>query len=191
VAGRRAKALATGRLLSAAMQKERLRWVPVPGSPGSRTKYGLALFDAAGYLGHNGELPGFQSFMGYQPHQGRTIVVLTNLATPQGTGPADAFATIIVKELAATSPRSTTNPNAVPSAAQGDFAGRVGRGTRRTALAYAAVSPSVAVSLGGPQRDMATLDEMPTTKQLSDRWGIRERIRSGNGSPSARRFPAR
>jgi hypothetical protein len=39
VAGRRAKALATGRLLSAAMQKERLRWVPVPGSPGSRTQY--------------------------------------------------------------------------------------------------------------------------------------------------------
>jgi D-alanyl-D-alanine carboxypeptidase len=99
-----AKALATGRLLSAAMQKQRLQWVPLPGSRG-RTKYGLALADIAGYLGHNGEVPGFQSFMGYQPHQGRTIVVLANLATLEPTGPADALATIIIKALAATSPR--------------------------------------------------------------------------------------
>jgi D-alanyl-D-alanine carboxypeptidase len=65
-------------------------------------KYGLAIFDVQGYLGHNGELPGFQSFMGHNPASGITIVVLTNLTSgpqPERPGPADAIARAILPQL--------------------------------------------------------------------------------------------
>ena len=53
-----------------------------------------------GFLGHNGQLPGFQSFMGYLPEKGATIVVLTNLfAAPDGSEPADELVKVILKEL--------------------------------------------------------------------------------------------
>jgi D-alanyl-D-alanine carboxypeptidase len=94
-----AKALATGTLLRAATQKERLSWIPIGASPAA-AKYGLAITNIHGFLGHNGQLPGFQSFMGYLPQKGATIVVLTNLyAAPDGSGPADQLAAIIMKEL--------------------------------------------------------------------------------------------
>jgi hypothetical protein len=49
---------------------------------------------------HNGGLPGFQSFMGYQPQKGATIIVLTNLQTaPDGSGTADDLEKVIQKEL--------------------------------------------------------------------------------------------
>jgi hypothetical protein len=62
----------------------------------------LQLVDAdfGGVIGHNGGLPGFQSFMGYQPQKGATIVVLTNLQTaPDGSGTADELEKVIQKEL--------------------------------------------------------------------------------------------
>jgi D-alanyl-D-alanine carboxypeptidase len=94
-----ARALATGTLLRAATQKERLSWIPIGASPAA-AKYGLAITNIHGFLGHNGQLPGFQSFMGYLPQKGATIVVLTNLyAAPDGSGPADQLAAIIMKEL--------------------------------------------------------------------------------------------
>lgn len=70
-----AKALATGALLHPATQKQRLTWSQM-GTVGS---YGLAIFDVQGFLGHNGALPGFQSFMGYRPGQAAMVIVLTNL----------------------------------------------------------------------------------------------------------------
>lgn len=48
------------------------------------------MFDFDGYLGHNGSLPGYMSFVAFQPRQRRTIVVLTNLATP-GQSPATSW----------------------------------------------------------------------------------------------------
>lgn len=93
-----AKALATGTLLTPATQRRRLTWV----SPGKNTpvKYGLAIFNIAGFLGHNGELPGFQSFMGYRPADGATIIVFTNLSlSPSGKGTADELTQTIVKQL--------------------------------------------------------------------------------------------
>jgi D-alanyl-D-alanine carboxypeptidase len=86
-----AKALATGRLLSAATQKQRLTWV---------NGYGLGVADFGGFLGHNGQIPGFESFMGYRPQDGATIIVFTNLDTaPDGSKPADDLAGVIFKEL--------------------------------------------------------------------------------------------
>jgi D-alanyl-D-alanine carboxypeptidase len=92
-----APALAKGTLLKPATQAQRLQWVG-----GGGAKYGLAIFDVQGYLGHNGELPGFQSFMGYNPANGVTLVVLTNLTAgpqPERPGPADTIARAILPKL--------------------------------------------------------------------------------------------
>ncbi len=98
-----ARTLATGQLLSAATQKERLSWVLLAGGSwiGHDTvAYGLGVADFGGVIGHNGEIAGFQSFMGYLPQRGATIVVLTNLyAAPDGSGPADDLEKVIQKEL--------------------------------------------------------------------------------------------
>ncbi len=96
-----AKALATGRLLSAATQKERLSWVNL-GQVwiGKELDYGLGVANFGGFIGHDGDLPGFQSFMGYMPQKGATIIVLVNLdVAPDGSPPADALAALIQQEL--------------------------------------------------------------------------------------------
>jgi D-alanyl-D-alanine carboxypeptidase len=91
-----AKALATGQLLSTAMHKEQLSLTPQ-----SQGEYGLGMANFGGFLGHNGADPGFQSWMGYQPQTGATIIVLTNLfPTPDGSLlSADPLAGIIQQEL--------------------------------------------------------------------------------------------
>lgn len=90
------KALATGQLLNAAMQQERLTLV----TTGTPIKYGLGILEKAGFLGHDGGVPGFTSFMGYQPQKGAMIVVLTNLnPAPGGADPAGALASVIMQQL--------------------------------------------------------------------------------------------
>jgi D-alanyl-D-alanine carboxypeptidase len=87
-----------GHHLQRSTQAQRLQWV---GGGGAR--YGLAIFDVNGYLGHNGELPGFQSFMGYNPANRTTVVVLTNLSAgpqPERPGTADSIARAILPKLA-------------------------------------------------------------------------------------------
>lgn len=93
-----AKALATGQLLSPAMQKERLNWYPGPGGQG---KYGLAIADFNGFIGHNGQIPGYQCIEGYMPGKNESIIVLTNLyAAPDDSLPADTLMEIIQRALA-------------------------------------------------------------------------------------------
>jgi D-alanyl-D-alanine carboxypeptidase len=102
-----AKALATGRLLSAATHKEQLRFVNLGNKwLGKAFGYGLGVADFGGFLGHNGSLPGYQSWMGYQPRQGATIIVLVNLNVaasdtepPTVLTPADELAKLIQHEL--------------------------------------------------------------------------------------------
>ena len=92
-----AKALATGQLLSAQMQHERLQLVSR--SP-SFFRYGLGIVDILGFLGHTGQLPGFQSFMGYRPQDGATMIVLANLdAAPNGSTPADILAEGVIYQV--------------------------------------------------------------------------------------------
>jgi D-alanyl-D-alanine carboxypeptidase len=96
-----AKALATGQLLSAATQKERLSfvntglsWLEKPWG------YGLGVADYSGFLGHSGVIFGYTSWMAYQPQTGATIIVLTNLyLTANHTGPAEELARVIQQEL--------------------------------------------------------------------------------------------
>ncbi len=73
-----APVLATGRrLLTPRTQAERLQAVPIPGAP-TDVSYGLGLFVAAGWIGHNGSLPGYQSLTIYLPSEHATLVILIN-----------------------------------------------------------------------------------------------------------------
>jgi D-alanyl-D-alanine carboxypeptidase len=70
-----ATALARGSLLSRRLQRERLRWVQT-GHAGF--EYGLGIFKIAGFVGHNGLLPGYDCTMLYSPSLRTTVVVLGN-----------------------------------------------------------------------------------------------------------------
>jgi CubicO group peptidase (beta-lactamase class C family) len=93
--GRFAKAAAIGTLISARAQAERLTWVPTGGA-----RYGFAILRVGDAIGHNGQMPGYTSFMGCAPAQDETFVVLANLAaTRAGAQPADEIAAAILRQL--------------------------------------------------------------------------------------------
>lgn len=57
----------------------------VPGT----AAYGLAVADYEGFLGHDGRIPGYSAFVGYDPKRQATVVVLANSdRSPDGTVPA-------------------------------------------------------------------------------------------------------
>ena len=68
------KAYTTGAQLSAAMQKQRLTWVKLPPNTPQR-KYGLGIGFDHGWLGHTGELPGYNTVAFYLPSQDATVVI--------------------------------------------------------------------------------------------------------------------
>ncbi|MFI8962846.1 serine hydrolase domain-containing protein [Streptomyces sp. NPDC053493] len=70
-----AKVLATGTLLTADTQKQRLDTLPTGvGNAG----YGLGIFDVGGWIGHNGSLPGYETIVAYLPESQATMVVMLN-----------------------------------------------------------------------------------------------------------------
>lgn len=71
-----AKAVATGMLLKPAIQRQRERFVPATGL--APVRYGLGLFEDDGWVGHDGEVPGFESLTLYLPAQRATLVILLN-----------------------------------------------------------------------------------------------------------------
>jgi D-alanyl-D-alanine carboxypeptidase len=68
-----AKVLADGTLLKPETQAERFKSIP-PGESG----YGLGLFRFAGWVGHDGSLPGYQSLTLRLPERDTTMVILVN-----------------------------------------------------------------------------------------------------------------
>ena len=68
-------ALVRGDLLGESLQRERMRALPAIDT----VSYGLGIANFNGMWGHNGELPGFQSFAGHDPNTGTTVVVLSNV----------------------------------------------------------------------------------------------------------------
>jgi D-alanyl-D-alanine carboxypeptidase len=95
------QALVGGGLLSPTMQQTRLDSIrPLdPADPQSRG-YGLALARFGPFYGHTGELPGFNTFAGYDPDRRNTVVVWTSLApSPDGRDPAAQMARTIIGEL--------------------------------------------------------------------------------------------
>jgi D-alanyl-D-alanine carboxypeptidase len=98
------RAVAGGGLLSPAMQKQRLDSIQptVPGDPSS-PGYGLALAKFGPLYGHTGEMPGFNSFMGYDPDRKVTVVVWSAMAPAvDGRDPAVEMAKAVIAKLYAT-----------------------------------------------------------------------------------------
>jgi D-alanyl-D-alanine carboxypeptidase len=94
-----AAALATGKLLTRAMQEQRLQTVTSPGMP-PEDGYGLGIFNLGGWIGHNGSLPGYQSVVVYLPQKQTSLVILTNSdIEDRGGEPSTTLATAITKEL--------------------------------------------------------------------------------------------
>jgi D-alanyl-D-alanine carboxypeptidase len=72
-----ARDLATGKLLSPATQSERERFQLAP-SEGDGSLYGLGLEYQNGWLGHNGNISGYQTYAYCLPAQRTTLVVVLN-----------------------------------------------------------------------------------------------------------------
>lgn len=88
------KLMVGGGYLSPSLQSQRLRTIPVNPAKPEGTAYGLgvAYFGVGELYGHTGELPGFQSFMAYDPGRDLTIIVWTNLNNaPDGRPPASTI----------------------------------------------------------------------------------------------------
>ena len=84
-----AKALGTGKgLLSPRMQKVRIDSLrPIVPGDNSGVKYGIGLAQfAPGIVGHDGQLPGYSSFMAYDINTGDTIILSANLSASPVTG---------------------------------------------------------------------------------------------------------
>ena len=90
-----------GGYLSADLQAQRLAncQSTQPSDPGAAS-YCLGLAKFGTFYGHTGEIPGFNTFMGYDPVTRTTIVTwATTAAAPDGTPPANGIARILMAEL--------------------------------------------------------------------------------------------
>ena len=72
-----ARDLATGTLLSPATQREREQFQLAP-SEGTGSLYGLGLENQNGWIGHNGNIAGYQTYAYYLPSEATTMVVMVN-----------------------------------------------------------------------------------------------------------------
>jgi len=90
------KALATGSLLSRAMQEVRLRTRPL--HPDQPVRYGLGIADLYGFLGHNGGIAGYSSMMLHDPAIDATVIAATNLSGIHG-GAADPIALQLIQRF--------------------------------------------------------------------------------------------
>ncbi|MGW3665586.1 serine hydrolase domain-containing protein [Streptomyces sp. NPDC005141] len=90
-----AKVVATGTLLSPETQAQRLKTLPT-GFPG--TSYGLGIFNAGGWIGHNGSLPGYETVTVYLPSKKATLVLMLNTeASHDGQEPSTLLARAITE----------------------------------------------------------------------------------------------
>ncbi|MFG2498561.1 serine hydrolase domain-containing protein [Streptomyces sp. NPDC048441] len=88
-----AKSVATGQLLTAKTQKQRLKTLPT-GFPG--TTYGLGILKTNGWIGHNGSIPGYETVTVYLPSKKATLVVMMNTdILSQGQEPSTLLARAI------------------------------------------------------------------------------------------------
>ena len=96
-----AEALGGGKVLGPDLQKLRLDSLqPIKADDQGGALYGLGIAKVGKLFGHTGELPGFNSFAGYDPGNKVTLVVWTNLApTPDGQDPATAIARTLIGKV--------------------------------------------------------------------------------------------
>jgi D-alanyl-D-alanine carboxypeptidase len=83
------------------MQAQRLASMqPTDPSNPMSSRFGLALADLGPLLGFIGDIPGFNSFMGYDANRAITIVTWASLsAAPDGRPPATELGKAIVAQL--------------------------------------------------------------------------------------------
>ena len=60
--------------------------------------YGFAVFDANGWIGHNGDIPGNTTVAAYLPERDATLVVFANSDAPKDPA-ADQLATTVTEIL--------------------------------------------------------------------------------------------
>ncbi|MCA9862006.1 MAG: beta-lactamase family protein [Thermomicrobiales bacterium] len=100
--------LASGKaMLSAATLAERNTWGDL--APGAG--YGLGILNLRGFLGHNGGIAGYSSWMLCNPENGFTVVIVVNRAGEKG-GTADPFLADILQLF----PEVVAAPEAAPAA---------------------------------------------------------------------------
>ena len=75
-----ASALGRGTLLSPQTQARRLE-DPSAAAPGAG--YSFAIFDTHGWIGHNGDIPGYTTVLVYLPERDATLVVMVNSDVPE------------------------------------------------------------------------------------------------------------
>ncbi len=75
-----ARTLGTGALLKPETQALRLA-APSPAAPGAG--YAFAIFDTHGWIGHNGDIPGFTTVLVYLPERDATLSVSVNSDIPE------------------------------------------------------------------------------------------------------------
>ena len=73
-----ARDLATGKLLSPATQREREQSFMLAPSEGTGSLYGLGVENQNGWIGHNGNISGYQTYAYYLPPERTTMVVIVN-----------------------------------------------------------------------------------------------------------------
>ena len=86
-----AHALSSGELLSEEMRHERFISA-LPMSEEKTAFYGLGAFNAAGWIGHSGSMPGFQTVVVGLPEAQTTLAFFTNTDVPHDTSTALARA---------------------------------------------------------------------------------------------------
>jgi D-alanyl-D-alanine carboxypeptidase len=111
------KALVSGGLLDAKTQKLRMDSIqPTDPAQPEAAGYGLGIAKFGPMIGHDGQIPGFMTFLGYDPKTGLIIAIGTNLATvPSGEGSALTLLKAILPTFYPNLPVAG-NPAAVPGA---------------------------------------------------------------------------
>ncbi|RQZ10101.1 class A beta-lactamase-related serine hydrolase [Burkholderia sp. Bp9031] len=93
--------MVSGGYLNADLQAQRLAsCTPTDPSNPASASYCMGLAKFGTFYGHTGEIPGFNTFAGYDPATKTTIVTWANTAAgPDGRAPANEIARIIMAEL--------------------------------------------------------------------------------------------
>ncbi|CAM5432302.1 beta-lactamase [Streptomyces avidinii] len=106
-----------GTLLEPGTQAQRMRALPT-GYPG--VGYGLGIADVNGWVGHNGDLPGYETVAAALPEDGAVLVVIVNSDKDEDTGSLSTLIGKAVTEIATPDHLwalpAAAQPNATPDA---------------------------------------------------------------------------
>jgi D-alanyl-D-alanine carboxypeptidase len=91
---RYARELATGALLPASLQAERVKFGEIPNAGGPSVGYGLGILHVGTWLGHDGAIFGFSTVTMYEPKSGTTIAATANLSSNFSTPTLGIFSQV-------------------------------------------------------------------------------------------------